>query len=632
MHCHSTASQVSKLGVQPALGLPECATPPEEVYKLAKQRGMDFVTITDHDTISGACELADRYQDAFVSEDLTAWFRDEPQAVHILCLGITPEDHEWLQAHARDVAEVSDYLHDREIACSLAHPFYAVEAPLEPRHRRRLAQLFGVWEVRNGSRARELNLPAATYIDTHGGAGTGGSDDHAGVDIGRTWTETPASGDWRAYLHHVRAGRTEARGEQGSAAKWAHSAMALAVRALGRGKETAPPEPASVLRMAERLMREGDARSGTIGADLRPGDARALLRAWLATVELDLSDGDLIAHMQSEEFSHAALFSRACRRHERKLAGAVDRVIDEVERGAEADLAGAAMQVFDACVAAIPYAPAAAFLGREKNKLVAREHDPLRVALVADGVGGMHGVTRTLEEIRERGVPGFEVEVIGTDANVDRRLSAVAEVDIPFYVTLLVIPAAGGRPFYDRSVVLHRWLLGCADRGDAIAQHGFVHHRLRRGGPHRRWQGGAATEFAGLRAEEARQRIDDGRRLLTRAGLEPHGFVAPGYAYTRALRRELRDAYRWFATIIRCWGTATGTRIAPALGLGTSTPLKRALSPPVLRAALPFASSTLRLDVHPADFSHAAHVRALEHTLDRARARQPVTYDELLAH
>ena len=45
----------------------------------------------------------------------------------------------------------------------------------------------------------------------------------------------------------------------------------------------------------------------------------------------------------------------------------------------------------------------------------------------------MHGVTHTLDEIRERGVPGFEVEVIGTDPNVDRRLRAVAEVEIPFY-------------------------------------------------------------------------------------------------------------------------------------------------------------------------------------------------------
>src|ERR1700682_3543613 len=66
MHCHSTASEVSKLGVQRALGLPECATPPEEVYELAKRRGMDFVTITDHDTIDGVLTIAGR-RDVFVS-------------------------------------------------------------------------------------------------------------------------------------------------------------------------------------------------------------------------------------------------------------------------------------------------------------------------------------------------------------------------------------------------------------------------------------------------------------------------------------------------------------------------------------------------------------------------------------
>ena len=69
LHCHSTASQESKLGVQRAAGLPECATPPEEVYELAKRRGMDFVTITDHDTISGVLQIADR-PDVFASEEL----------------------------------------------------------------------------------------------------------------------------------------------------------------------------------------------------------------------------------------------------------------------------------------------------------------------------------------------------------------------------------------------------------------------------------------------------------------------------------------------------------------------------------------------------------------------------------
>ena len=146
-------AEVSKLGVQRSVGLPECATPPEEVYELAKRRGMDFVTITDHDTIDGALELAGRYDDAFVSEELTAWFRGEPQAVHVLVYGITPDDHAWLQAHNRDVEACAEYLHEEGITCALAHPFYAVEAPLTARHRRRLAELFPIWEVRNGSRA-----------------------------------------------------------------------------------------------------------------------------------------------------------------------------------------------------------------------------------------------------------------------------------------------------------------------------------------------------------------------------------------------------------------------------------------------------------------------------------------------
>src|ERR1700756_5803688 len=109
MHCHSTASTESLLGVQRAVGLPECATPPEEVYELARRRGMDFVTITDHDTIAGALEL-DHLPDTFISEELTVWFKGEPQAVHVLCYGITQDDHEWLQAHNDSVEECAEDL------------------------------------------------------------------------------------------------------------------------------------------------------------------------------------------------------------------------------------------------------------------------------------------------------------------------------------------------------------------------------------------------------------------------------------------------------------------------------------------------------------------------------------------
>ena len=444
MHCHSTASHFSKLGVQRSLGLPECATPPEEVYELAKRRGMDFVTITDHDTIDGCLELVDR-PDCFVSEELTARFAGEPQAVHVLCYGITPGDHEWLQAHSGDVEACAAYLHEEGVACALAHPFFNVAAPLTRRHRRRLAELFPIWEVRNGSRAAELNMPAAVYVETHGGTGIGGSDDHAGVDIGRTFTEAPAAATPEEFLRHLLDGDVEAAGEQGSAAKWTHAAMALATRALVedpvngsdlqivpgmRGRFAGQPDPGAVLKMAERVIREGAAREGKIAADVGPEDARNLLDAWLAGIGLDLRGRELIAHLQDDEFSHAELYRRARRIHDRRLRKAVRAGSDAVASG---DPGAAVSSLFDALVPAVPYAPATAFLGAEKAKLRDRSGERPRVAILADGIGSMHGVTHTIEQVRERGVPGFEVEVVGTDPGVDRRLPAATELEVPFY-------------------------------------------------------------------------------------------------------------------------------------------------------------------------------------------------------
>jgi glycosyltransferase involved in cell wall biosynthesis/predicted metal-dependent phosphoesterase TrpH len=432
MHCHSTASQLSRLGVQRSLGLPECATPPQEVYELAKRRGMDFVTITDHDTIVGALEL-EHLPDTFVSEELTVRFAGEPQAVHVLCYGITRGDHEWLQAHAGDVEACAAYLHENGIACALAHPFFNVAAPLTRRHRRRLAELFPIWEVRNGSRAAELNMPAAVYVDTRGGTGIGGSDDHAGVDIGRTWTAVPAAATPEEFLAHMRNGDAEARGEQGSAAKWTHAAMALATRALDdAGIETSgsAPDPAAVLKMAERVIAEGSRREGKVATDVGPEDARCLLEAWLAGVGIEARGRDLLEMLQADGFSHADLYRRARRRHERRLRLAVDGGLVAFQAG---DLGAAANGIFEALVPAVPYAPSTAFLGQEKAKLRGRDEDRRRVALIADGIGSMHGVTHTIEQIRERGVPGFEVEVIGTDPGVDRRLPAACELELPFY-------------------------------------------------------------------------------------------------------------------------------------------------------------------------------------------------------
>ena len=309
---------------------------------------------------------------------------------------------------------------------------------MTPRHRRRLAQLFPIWETRNGSRAKELNLPAFVYIETHGGTGIGGTDDHAGIDIGRTFTETPRAQNPAEFLAHIRAGNAVSHGDQGGAAKWTHAAMSLAIRSLGVGEADSRPDPAAVLKIVERVMNEGNVRSGEAQHDIGPQDALALLRSWLGAMKLEVDERRLIAYLQDGDLSHDDLYRRARRIHERELARVVHNTVAVIEEGRLPDAGRLAAELFDACIPAVPYAAATAFLGREKFKLTRTDGDRPRVALVADGLGSTHGVAHAIQQVRDLGVPGFEVEVIGTDADVDRRLSAVAEVDVPFYAGLKV--------------------------------------------------------------------------------------------------------------------------------------------------------------------------------------------------
>ena len=147
-------------------------------------------------------------------------------------------------------------------------------------------------------------------------------------------------------------------------------------------------------------------------------------------MELDPRLEALLRTLQIEEGGHAALALRARRIHERKLAREMTELVDGERSGrieqAIPALVGASLPV-------VPYIPAGAMLARERAKLVARDGDPMHVAVVADGLAHVHGVGQTLAQLRERGLRGHEIDLIGTDANVDRRLPAVTEVELPHY-------------------------------------------------------------------------------------------------------------------------------------------------------------------------------------------------------
>jgi predicted deacetylase len=228
-------------------------------------------------------------------------------------------------------------------------------------------------------------------------------------------------------------------------------------------------------------------------------------------------------------------------------------------------------------------------------------------------------------------------------------------------VTLLVIPARDLHPLAERSPEMVSWLVERERGGDAIAQHGFQHLRSgrvsrRAGGPYqflRTLGADRESEFFGLDAHETRRAVDAGRRVLKLAGIEPRGFVAPGYAYTPALRRTLGERFHWWTALLGlhrahptrpglacgeergAWGRNTvgsprRDRLAPPIALSSSGRLRSALSPALLRAGALVSGTTLRLDLHPSDLDRPNHMFALEWVLQRSAAtREAVTYEQL---
>jgi hypothetical protein len=116
--------------------------------------------------------------------------------------------------------------------------------------------------------------------------------------------------------------------------------------------------------------------------------------------------------------------------------------------------------------------------------------------------------------------------------------------------------------------------------------------------------------------------IRDGLAELRAAGLPPEGFIAPAYAHPPAAAEGCRRAgLGWWATRASlAW--EGGRRRRPSLGLGASTPSKRALSPAAVRAAAGALARApaVRLDLHPADLRHPRLATAGRDLLERLLA------------
>jgi glycosyltransferase involved in cell wall biosynthesis len=249
LHCHSKFSDKPDEWFLRRLGAHESYTEPKALYDLARRRGMDLVTITDHNDIRGALEIA-HLPGAFVSVEVTTTFPEDECRVHVLAYGITEAQFGEIQSLRNNIYELQAYLQREAIAHSVAHPLFQVNNKLTLWHLERLLLLFPCFEVINGSRHpgnRDLmewllsrltaglieDLSAVHDLEPTGTSPwckgmTGGSDDHGGLFIGKARTVASGVAEPAEFLEHLRRGLTQAEGLTGTAHSFAHTLYTVA--------------------------------------------------------------------------------------------------------------------------------------------------------------------------------------------------------------------------------------------------------------------------------------------------------------------------------------------------------------------------------------------------------------------
>jgi glycosyltransferase involved in cell wall biosynthesis/predicted metal-dependent phosphoesterase TrpH len=278
LHCHSDASNKAAEAALNAIHCPECYSDPREVYEQARRRGMDFVTVTDHDSIEGVSRIAD-LPGVLVGEELTCWFPEDDCKMHVLVYGITREDHDTLQSLAANIYDVAEYVERRRIAHAVAHPIYRQNEKLERWHLERLLLLFKGFECLNGAHSalhREAFEPVLDRLDEAEiaklsarhrlrarwprpwvKARVGGTDDHGLLNIGRTWTEFPGDvSGVEEVLECLREGRCRPGGEAGGSAKLAHTFYSVAVRYYTRHIMSPGAEPNLATTILQTIVGE----------------------------------------------------------------------------------------------------------------------------------------------------------------------------------------------------------------------------------------------------------------------------------------------------------------------------------------------------------------------------------------
>jgi glycosyltransferase involved in cell wall biosynthesis len=513
LHCHSDASNEADEALLNSIQCPESFSAPLEVFAQAMRSGMDFITLTDHDSLAGVEQLLP-LPGVLSGEELTCYFPEDHCKIHLLVWGLTAAQHEELQAAAEDIYTVADIVASERLAHSVAHPLYRQNDRLELWHLQRLILLFKGFETLNGAHSplhRQSVEPLLDDLTTervaelaalhrlpphwpqpHVKSRTGGSDDHGLFNIGRTWTEFP--GDVRGVadlLECLRQGRCRPGGEAGSSLKLAHNFFGVGIRYYGR-KLNGSKRPANMQEIMlrtligeRRAIRRRDWVRVAVQRRIRKIGAR-LKRPFVKTIEptgsallLDLvirsfarrarenpAINSAIRNGTAALAEHAAMFDLLAAVNRDVTAGIADSMRHSVGRGEVIGLFDSLSTVASHQFLLLPYYFAMFHQNRERRLMTrltgrprAMSPQTMRLGVFTDTFDEINGVSRFIADISgqaRRRDRSLVVHTCSAQTRVDcpsrRNFTPLLSMPMPKYPdqNLVIPPLAEVMEFADR--------------------------------------------------------------------------------------------------------------------------------------------------------------------------------------
>ena len=186
---------------------------PIALYETLKRRGMDLVTVTDHDSID-AVEALRHHEDFFLSEEVTCTMPSGTE-MHAGVYGITEKDHVELQRRRTDVPSLLAYAVERRLFVTVNHIYSSLTGSRTEDDFAIFSRDFHGVEAINGQILACANQLATSFAARFGKPMIGGSDAHTLCFAGKTWTDVSGARNADEFLLGLRRGNCVPYGASG---------------------------------------------------------------------------------------------------------------------------------------------------------------------------------------------------------------------------------------------------------------------------------------------------------------------------------------------------------------------------------------------------------------------------------